>query len=454
MRKQISLGICALLAVSMLAGCGSGGNGGGSGSQNGDGNGGAAQSSGTGDAGKSQGEKTVMTMTTLNGGTNDVFAEGIQKEVDKFNADNEFNVEIKLECYSNDNYKTKLTTLMASNAQPDIFYTWEAGFLKPFVEGGKVYPVGDIFNSDTEWSGAYPDKSVFGPLTFDEKIWAVPSVRQIVVVAYNDKLFRDAGVTAPTTYQEFLSVCEGLKNAGIQPFILPCGEAWYAGQLLQQLCNGVGGKEFYEYTVSDEVEWNDPRFVEAGTMLKELGDKGYFTDGYLGMSPSEGFEQFNNGGGAMLMCITSGVNKMDFAENEFYDDIKFFLLPSDNPENNGVNVGSIGQTYAISSQAKNPEAAAAFLKQLSMGDYQQVLTDNAQVSITNTEVSLDNLSEMTIRSRETFDQMTLYTPWLDRIYGAGEGVEFNNAAVAILGGTDPKEAMDNLQQFAIDNASH
>ena len=189
-------------------------------------------------------------------------------------------------------------------------------------------------------------------------------------------------------------------------------------------------------------------------MLKELGDKGYFADGYLGMSPSEGFEQFNNGGGAMLMCITSGVNKMDFAENEFYEDIKFFLLPSDNPENNGVNVGSIGQTYAISSQAKNPEAAAAFLKQLSMGDYQQILTDNAQVSITNTEVSLDNLSEMTIRSRESFDQMTLYTPWLDRIYGAGEGMEFNNAAVAILGGTDPKEAMDNLQQFAIDNASH
>ena len=64
------------------------------------------------------------------------------------------------------------------------------------------------------------------------------------------------------------------------------------------------------------------------------------------------------------MCITSGVNKLDVPENPYYNDIDFFLLPSDNPDYNGVNVGSIGQTYAISSQAENPEAAAAFLKQL------------------------------------------------------------------------------------------
>ena len=131
--------------MSMVGGCSSG---------NGDSKG------GSGDSGKS-GDKVVMNMTTLNGGTNDVFAEAVQKEIDKFNADNEYNVEIQLECYSNDNYKTKLTTLMASNSQPDIFYTWEAGYLQPFVEGGKVYPVGDIFNEDEEWNSVFPDKSVF-----------------------------------------------------------------------------------------------------------------------------------------------------------------------------------------------------------------------------------------------------------------------------------------------------
>ena len=107
------------------------------------------------------------------------------------------------------------------------------------------------------------------------------------------------------------------------------------------------------------------------------------------------------------MCITSGVNKLDVPENPYYNDIDFFLLPSDNPDYNGVNVGSIGQTYAISSQAENPEAAAAFLKQMTLGDYQQVLTDNAQITATNVQVNLDNLSEMTVRSRKMFDQMKM-----------------------------------------------
>ena len=81
---------------------------------------------------------------------------------------------------------------MASNSQPDIFYTWEAGFLQPFVDGGRVYPVGEIFEADEEWQNAFPDKSVFGPLTFDGAIYAVPNVRQICVIAYNKDLLNEA----------------------------------------------------------------------------------------------------------------------------------------------------------------------------------------------------------------------------------------------------------------------
>ena len=271
MKRKVALALVGVMVLSMVGGCSSG---------NGDSKG------GSGDSGKS-GDKVVMNMTTLNGGTNDVFAEAVQKEIDKFNADNEYNVEIQLECYSNDNYKTKLTTLMASNSQPDIFYTWEAGYLQPFVEGGKVYPVGDIFNEDEEWNSVFPDKSVFGPLTYDDKIYAVPNARQICVVAYNKDLLDEADAAVPTTYQEFLDTCQKLTDAGIPAFCCPCGEAWYGGQLLQQMCNISGGADFYDYMVSDEVEWNNETFVEAGEMLKEMNDKGYLMNGSLGMDPSE-----------------------------------------------------------------------------------------------------------------------------------------------------------------------
>ncbi len=38
------------------------------------------------------------------------------------------------------------------------------------------------------------------------------------------------------------------------------------------------------------------------------------------------------------------------------------------------------------------------------------------------------------------------------MFGAGEGVEFNNAAQAIIAGQDPAPRLDELQTFAEANA--
>lgn len=190
--------------------------------------------------------------------------------------------------------------------------------------------------------------------------------------------------------------------------------------------------------------------LEGGKMLKNIVDSDYLLSGYLGMTPSEAFEKLNSKEVAMMVMITSGIAAIDNGENA--KQIEFTVLQSDKEENKGVNVGSIGQALAISSKAKNPEAAAAFLKLLAGAEYQRALTDLGQVVVTNTKVDTSNLNQLALKAREVFTKVTLYTPWLDRIYGAGEGVEFNNAAVAIMGGTDPQEAMDNLQQFSQDNA--
>ena len=87
MKRRLGIGLSVLMAMGILAGCGS--------SAAADGDSGAVSKA------KTKTEDVVeMTMTTLNGGTNDVFAEAIQREVDKFNESNEYNVRIKLECYS------------------------------------------------------------------------------------------------------------------------------------------------------------------------------------------------------------------------------------------------------------------------------------------------------------------------------------------------------------------
>lgn len=415
----------------------------------------SSASGGTDQSGNSGngGEKVTMTVCTLTGGNNQKYAELILDEINRFNEENSYNAELKQEAYSNEQYKTKLTTVMASNAQPDIFFTWESGFMRPFVEGGKIYPIGDKLTEDTEWAARFSDTSVFGPVTFDGKIYAVPNTKQIVTIAYNKKLFAQAGVEVPKTYDEFLKVCADLKGKNITPFIVPCQEAWYAGQFLQQLTNVLGGEKLFDDISTGGVKWNDPQFVKAGEELSKIVKSGYLLDGFLGMTPNEAFQKFNDSQVAMMMFLTSAITMFNSKDNPIYDDIDFFLMPSNDDANRGVTVGSIGQVYSVSSKAGNIDAACAFVKQLSEVRFQQELVNLGQVVATNVKVDTSKVDKMAQHMNERFNDVTVYTPWFDRVFGAGEGVEFNNTAVAIMGGGSPQEKFDDLQQFALDNAN-
>ncbi len=438
MKKKLATILAALMIITSLAACSTR-------DSSGEGN------TETGSDAKSE-EKVTMTVSTLTGGNNEKYAQLVLDEINKFNETNEYNVELKQEAYSNEQYKTKITTVMASNAQPDIFFTFESGFMKPFVESGKIYPIGDKIAEDSEWSARFTDPSIFGPVTFDGKIYAVPNTKQIVTVAYNKALFAKAGAKVPATYEEFLAICDTLKKNDITPLMIPCQEAWYAGQFMQQLANITGGEKLFKDISEGNVLWNDAQFVKAGEELSKMVQNGYLPEGYLGMTPNEAFQKFNNSEVAMMPFLTSAITMFNSKDNPIYDDIDFFCLPADDSANQGVNVGSIGQLYAVSADAENIDAACAFVKQLSGADFQQSLVNLGQVVVANTATDTSKVDEMALRMNKMFDNVKVYTPWLDRVFGSGEGVEFNNAAVAIMGGGDPQEKMDDLQQFAIDNA--
>lgn len=411
-------------------------------------------SASNGGAKSENGAKTVMTLSCLNGGNNQKFADLMLKQIQQFNKTNKYNVEIKQEAYSNDQYKTKITTLMASNAQPDIFMTFESGWLKPFVNGGKIYAIGDKFNADSQWNSRFKDKSVFEPLTFNNKIYAMPGIKQITVFAYNKALFEKSGATVPTTYDEFITACDKLKKNNITPVVIPCKEAWYAGQFLQQLSNGVGGKSLFTDISNGKVKWNDSRFIKAGNQLSDMVKKGYLPSGFLGMGPDEAFTMFNNEKVAMMYMITSGLNQVDGSSKPAYKNLGFFRMPGASVDNSSVNVGSIGQSYAISSNAKNIDAAVEFVKSLSTPDFQQSLAyDMGQVIVTDVKLDSSKETALKVKLDPLFSEVQTYTPWFDRVFGAGEGGEFNNAAVSIMGGTSAENAMKNLAQFAADNAN-
>lgn len=111
----------------------------------------------------------------------------IIKEAVKLFNEKSSTAEIEIEFTEQEQFKTKIATLMAANEAPDLFNTWAAGFLKPFVTSGKVYSISDDLNKDSNWKNSYIN-GIFTPFTFDGKIYAAPTTQTVACLFYNKEI--------------------------------------------------------------------------------------------------------------------------------------------------------------------------------------------------------------------------------------------------------------------------
>lgn len=394
--------------------------------------------------------KTKMTAMFLGSTSEQAVVDIMQMVTDEFNANNPYNVEFSFETYENEQYKTKLATVMASNAAPDVFFTWSSGYLQPFVAAGRVYDIGSLVEADADWKARFND-GVFAPVTFDGKAYAVPHGQSVAVMFYNSKLFEECGVAVPATYDEFIAACRTFIDKGVTPISAPVKDAWIAGQLLQQLVDGVGGIDLYNGTVDGSRAWNDPAYIQGGKLLSELAAMGAFPSGFLGMTNDEGRELFTSGKAAMYYMGSWEISVLQ--ASDIGDYVKVFSIPSYDPSTGSVALGDTDQCFAISANCSNPEAAAAYIKLFSDAAAQEAYAYNANYLLsTKTPLDESKLSRLFLEVNTLQQSFTGLTPWLDRVFGAGEGVEFNNVAQAIMAGKDVQQQFDALQQYALDNA--
>lgn len=427
-KKLVSVLLTGLLVGSVLTGC-SGSN-----------------AEGTKES-NARGEETITVMCV--GTEADTYIDAYNSIAQKFSEDNEYGVNVEIQFYENEQYKTKLTTLMASNAVPDIFFTWELSYLQPFVEGGKVADITSYLEEDQEWKNSFADGTL-ELLSYDEKIYGVPTQKSLCVMFYNKQIFEKNGLQVPTTYEEFWNVCQTLKNNGVIPMAMCGTDAWIPAQFVQQIAGGMAGDELFQDICEGKEQWNNDTHVKAAEEVKKMADEGFFQDGYIGMGPEESTDLFTSGEAAMYFQGAWDADKV--ANSDIGEDAGAFVLPPYNPQYKNVSVGSVDTSFAISETCKNKDAAAAFLKYWTSQESEDMLLyEYGRIPAGNYEIDASKLSSLMNDVLNISNSQVGLTPWWDRQFGAGEGVEFNNTCVAVLGGEDSKDAFDALQQFAVDN---
>ena len=195
---------------------------------------------------------------------------------------------------------------------------------------------------------------------------------QVGGVFYDKDAFAAAGIEAePTTWAEFLDVCQKLKDAGIQPLALDSAYSYFT--FYYHLVRHLGEDKIEELALNGG--WSDSAAVTAAQEIIDFVNAGYLADGAPDEYPSSQ-NKVGFGQAAMVVCanyVTSEVNNNAGVQLNW----GLFNYPAveGGVENTAAYAGA--NSLAISSYSENAQAAFDFIMLLTTGEYDQLMADTA-----------------------------------------------------------------------------
>ena len=201
--------------------------------------------------------------------------------------------------------------------------------------------------------------------------YAIPYATNASGVLYNKDLFKKAGVTIPETWDEFVTVINKLKAAGIQPFELTFLDSWTCLPAWNSMAPVLAPENF----TSDRKEGK----TTFAASHKVILDK-YLTilensngNDFMGTSYDDGNKKFANGQAAMM--INGNWAIPEFVKTNPDINVDLFAFPStNNPAKNTITSG-VDVAIAISAKSKKRELAKDFVSFMVRRDVAQEYVD-------------------------------------------------------------------------------
>lgn len=283
-----------------------------------------------------------------------------QEIVDMFKAENpEINVTVNTSAH--EQFKTQLANWLTSKNAPDVV-TWFAGYrMQQYAAKGLLMPISDVF-PDSEFPKAFKNAS-----SYNGEVYFMPQSWYWWAVYYNKDVFEKVGVSTPNTWEEFLTVCEKLKAAGIAPIAIGAKDTWTAGGWFDYMNSAVNGGKLHQQVTAGDVAYNSAEIKKSFGMIAELSEKGYFMENAASYSWQEATKPLFAGEAGMYLM---GQFLHDVAPEDVKPKIDFFKFPIvGNVTEYSVDTPTDG--YMVPKNAANAENAKKFMAFLARADVQE-----------------------------------------------------------------------------------
>jgi glucose/mannose transport system substrate-binding protein len=160
------------------------------------------------------------------------------------------------------NFKAVLKTRLIGGDPPDTFQLHAGLEVEGYSPEQYLEPLDAIYASEG-LEDAFP-ADLLTLLEYQDHYWGVPvNIHRSNVLWYNKAVFEANGLTPPADFDEFVTVAEALKAAGITPFVLGTKDGWEAGHIFEDVLAGTLGAEAYNGLWTGATDWTGPEVAQA-----------------------------------------------------------------------------------------------------------------------------------------------------------------------------------------------
>lgn len=224
-----------------------------------------------------------------------------------------------------------------------------------YVRAGKLEPLSEEIQS-----------LFMTTMEFDGEVYTAPIASENTNgIIYNKAYFDENGFTEPTTYEEFIELCQAIKDKGdMAPLVVGGQDIWHMGFWFHKAYNDQvlsQDPDFIKHCYEGTKDFSDPTIKATFEEMQEIMQ--FAQDGWTSTPDAQITTFLVSDMAAMMYSGTHMFSQIAQADPEF--EMGWFAVPSPDGKTRLVGGAGIGGLAISAESAKDPNkkaAAEAFIK--------------------------------------------------------------------------------------------
>lgn len=283
---------------------------------------------------------------------------------------------------SDETFKARVLADFEAGAEPDVLFFFNGVDSNTLIEGNKVVSIDEIRAEYPDYASNMKD-AMMGASPVDGKNYSVPVNGYWEGMFVNKTVIEAAGVKIPdatTTWDEFLDICQKIKDAGFTPIAASLATVphyWFEYSIYN--FSETGKHNTLAKEVSDK---QGEAWFNGLSDIKDLYEKGFFPDNTLTGTDDDTVQAFIEGKSAFLIDGSWKVGGIEGLTDKV-DDFTVTYVPGKNARKSTDIIGGLSSGYYITRKAwDDPDKRAAAVDFITYMTRDELVSQFAQYSAT------------------------------------------------------------------------